>query len=111
MRVLAICDGFFRYAVPQLAPLTDLGAEVKILCRWQLFEFRGLAAEREAVVTAAETAGIEVLQFPYEIRDVRALPVLRRHLKRLRRWDPDVTHTQENGDPRTLLAPNRPTVL
>jgi glycosyltransferase involved in cell wall biosynthesis len=102
-RVLLVCDWFLKYVGSFSIALRDTGLTVAVLCRDHAAEFGGDRDERQRMVDAMVSAGVEVIELPG-----RSFSVERgawRALSRARRFRPDVIHVQsEILDPRFLPA-------
>jgi|SRR5579863_2307338 len=113
MRVLLVVNWFLKYAAEQAAGLTEVGADVHVVCRDNLEEFDGHEGEwREYVQRLTLGTGHD----PWIIRGsgtgTRALRGAAGVSREARRWIPDVVHAHPNVSPALFaVAPRAPLVL
>ena len=112
MRIIIVCDFLMKYASQQARALSDLGNDVRLLCRSHAIEFGGSEAERDELLDGLREHGVESVPVPGRIRSPSAVPDMLAIRRSLRRWRPDVVHVHENHDPRLLaLTSGLPSVL
>jgi glycosyltransferase involved in cell wall biosynthesis len=104
MRVVVVCDFFLKYAERQALALRALGVEVALLCRDHAMEFGGDSSERSAALDRIAAAGVEIIEIPGRVSDIRRLPDIGRARQQVRRWRADVAHAHDPYDPRLLYA-------
>jgi glycosyltransferase involved in cell wall biosynthesis len=107
MRVLLVCDWHLKYSAALGTALLRAGVAVAFLCRTHSLEFGQSQDELQSVLAALREGGAEVLLLPGRISSVGSLPALARVINRVRAWQPQVVHAQENSDPRLLVVARR----
>jgi alpha-maltose-1-phosphate synthase len=105
-RVILACDYHLRYDSRLAGGLARCGADVTLVTRDHDGEFGGVPGAALKYVSAAIGPEVRLRRLPSRVRSAagwRALPGLRRELRRLR---PAVVHVQESvgNDPRLVLA-------
>ena len=110
MRVLLACEWFVKYTAGLARGLLDNGCEVTLVTRDHDFEFGGREGAMRAYVDELLEGRATHLELGGRVRDPSRLLELASLRRRLRRWDPDVTHVQDSlaKDLRLMLATSVP---
>jgi glycosyltransferase involved in cell wall biosynthesis len=105
VKILLVTDWFLKLVVEgQAVALSNLGHDVRLLCRAHSEEFAGDNVERHEILQRISDAGVRVREIPgrrFGPEGVRATLAARREI---RRWRPDIVSAHENDDPRLLFA-------
>jgi glycosyltransferase involved in cell wall biosynthesis len=104
MRVVLVCDFFLKYAEQQALALRTLDVDVALVCRDHAMEFGGDACERSATLERMAAGGVEIIEIPGRVSDVRRLADAGRARRQVRRWGANLAHAHDPYDPRLLYA-------